>query len=199
MKNKFMDRDLRSIFTPKIWLLIVVLPHTILGSLYPLTQADVHSNAWTLATFGLLNTVVLLSIYFFTEGKSQARMTAVIAGAVFCWIIMRSIVTDGDDFDITAVLDPPFIYKFSFSIELAPPLILWGILSITGIIHWNGPRDPIQENSENDTHDSTEGDEMSADEEETSTDEEETSTDDETAKLEEMISKGKDLLKRLGR
>ena len=33
-------------------------------------------------------------------------------------------------------LTPPFIYSFSLSFQLAPPLILWFLASISGILNW---------------------------------------------------------------
>ena len=67
----------------------------------------------------------------------MARMTAVIGAAVFCWILMLSLISEGGDFQLTAELSPPFVYKFQLNIELAPPLLLWGLLATSGFLHWN--------------------------------------------------------------
>ena len=64
-------------------------------------------------------------------------MVAIFGGSVFLWILINAMITEGSDFGISAQLTPPFIYKFSFSIELAPPLLLWGLLSLSGVLHWN--------------------------------------------------------------
>lgn len=139
--KQILDLDIRSILNPKVWLIIVAIPHTLFGGLVPLMQSDIDSSYFTSASFGLLNTVVLLSIYFFTEGTSLSRMTAVVSGAVFVWLIAMIAMTPGDSFDFSAELAPPFLYKFNFDIELAPPLLLWGLLALSGILHWNGPQE----------------------------------------------------------
>ena len=134
--KQILDLDIRSILNPKVWLIIVAIPHTLFGGLVPLMQADMDSSYFTSASFGLLNTVVLLSIYFFTEGTSLSRMTAVVSGAVFVWLIAMIAMTPGDSFDFSAELAPPFLYKFNFDIELAPPLLLWGLLALSlSLIH----------------------------------------------------------------
>jgi len=142
MKRKdILDMDLRTIFNPKIWLVIVAVPHTLFNVLVPLFTAEVGSTIFTGATFALLNTIVLASIYFLTEGETLSRLTAVIASSIFVYVIVMLTITEGDGFDLSAQLTPPFIYKFSFSIEVAPSLILWGLLGLSGILHWNGPQD----------------------------------------------------------
>lgn len=139
--KQILDLDIRSILNPKIWLIIVAIPHTLFGGLVPLMQSNMDSSYFTSASFGLLNTVVLLSIYFFTEGTSLSRMTAVVSGAVFVWLIAMIAMTPGDSFDFSAELAPPFLYKFNFDVELAPPLLLWGLLALSGLLHWNGPQE----------------------------------------------------------
>ena len=67
-------------------------------------------------------------------------MTAVVGGSVFVWILAMIIINPSNNFELSAELAPPFLYKFSFNIELAPPLILWGLLTISGLLHWNGPQ-----------------------------------------------------------
>ena len=77
------------------------------------------------------------SIYFFTDGRSQARMVAVTGGAVFLWLLVIIAVDPANGFDLSAELAPPFLYKFSINLELAPPLLLWGLLSLGGVLNWN--------------------------------------------------------------
>ena len=136
--KSILDLDLRRILNPKIWLIIVAIPHTLFGALVPLFNSDIESSQFSSASYGLVNSMVLLSIYLFTEGKSLSRMTAVVGGSVFIWILAMIIINPSNNFELSAELAPPFLYKFSFNIELAPPLILWGLLSISGLIHWNG-------------------------------------------------------------
>ncbi len=134
--EKLLDIDLRTLFNPKIWIVIVGVPHTIFLALVPLMTSEANSEEFRYATFALLNSAVLVGLYFFTEGRSQARMVAIVAGSTFLWILVDALVQDGDSFSISAQLTPPFIYSFSLSFQLAPPLILWFLASISGILNW---------------------------------------------------------------
>lgn len=142
MKRIF-DRNLRDLLNPKWWIVIVAIPHTIFSALVPLLQSEVGSDYFTNATFGLLNTVVLVSIFLFTTGRSQARMVAVTASAVFIWLLTMIAMDPANGFDFKAELAPPFLYKFSINLELAPPLLLWAILALSGIVHWNQSEDDL--------------------------------------------------------
>ena len=46
-------------------------------------------------------------------------------------------LAEGGGFQIEAELTPPFIYSISLNVELAPPLLLWGMLGLSGFLHWN--------------------------------------------------------------
>ena len=135
--KSLLDMDLRKILDPKVWLMIVAISHTLFGSLVPMLKAELGSDDFISASYGLVIGVVLLSIFFFANEEALAKMTGVIAGAVFCWIILLSLISEGGDFQLSAELSPPFIYKFSLNIELAPPLILWGLLSLSGFLNWS--------------------------------------------------------------
>tara|TARA_Y100001934_G_C12123557_1_gene664366 strand:+ start:307 stop:765 length:459 start_codon:yes stop_codon:yes gene_type:complete len=136
--QKVLDLNLRKMLNPNVWLLVVAVSHTLFGSLVPMFKAEMGSDEFISASYGLVIAVVLISIYVFTEGQSLSRMTAVVAGAVFFWIILLSLISEGGDFQLSAELSPPFIYKFELNIELAPPMLLWGLLSVSGFLHWNG-------------------------------------------------------------
>jgi hypothetical protein len=142
--KSILDLDLRRILNPKVWLIIVGVPHTLFGALVPLFNSDIESSQFSSASFGLVNSMVLLSIYLFAEGKSLSRMTAVVGGSVFIWILAMIVINPSNNFELSAELAPPFLYKFSFNIELAPPLILWGLLTISGLIHWNGAQTSVE-------------------------------------------------------
>ncbi len=133
----FFGNEWKDVLQPKTWLLIVAVPHTIFSALVPLSNSEIGSTYFISATFALLNTIVLLSIYSFTEGRSQARLVAVIGGAVFVWLLVMITVDPANGFDLSAELAPPFLYKFSVNMELAPPLLLWGLLALGGILNWN--------------------------------------------------------------
>ena len=133
----FFGNEWKDVLQPKTWLLIVAVPHTIFSALVPLSNSEIGSTYFISATFALLNTIVLLSIYSFTEGRSQARLVAVIGGAVFVWLLVMITVDPANGFDLSAELAPPFLYKFSVNMELAPTLLLWGLLALGGILNWN--------------------------------------------------------------
>ena len=151
--KSILDLDLRRILNPKIWLIIVAIPHTLFGALVPLFNSDIESSQFSSASYGLVNSMVLLSIYLFTEGRSLSRMTAVVGSSVFCWILVMILINPSNNFELSAELAPPFLYKFSFNIELAPPLILWGLLSISGLVHWNGPQNEEKKDFSEDVED----------------------------------------------
>ena len=135
--SRIFNRNLKDLLDPKWWIVIVAIPHTIFSALVPLFQSEVGSDYFTNATFGLLNTVVLVAIFMFTTGRAQARMVAVTAGAVFVWLLTMIAIDPASGFDFKAELAPPFLYKFSINLELAPPLLLWAMLALSGVVHWN--------------------------------------------------------------
>ena len=136
IKN-ILDMDLRKILNPKFWLLVVLISHTIVGTLVPLLTTDFDSVEFQAASYGLVISVVLASIYFMTEGQTQARLTATIAGATLIWILVTLVANPANNFDLSVNFEPPFLYKFSFDIELAPPIIVWAMLTLSGITYWN--------------------------------------------------------------
>lgn len=158
--ERILKTDLRSILNPNIWLLIVAIPHTLFGALVPMYQTSYGSNEFTAASYGLVTAVMLLSIYLFSSGKSLARMTAFLGTSVFLWIILVQMLAEGGGFNIEAELAPPFIYSISLNVELAPPLLLWGMLGFSGFLHWNVGD---EENSTEDKEE-TEDDDHSLDE-----------------------------------
>ena len=135
--ERILKTDLKSILNPNIWLLIVAIPHTLFGALVPMYQTSYGSNEFSAASYGLVTAVMLLSIYLFSSGKSLARMTAFLGTSVFLWIIFVQMLAEGGGFNIEAELAPPFIYSISLNVELAPPLLLWGMLGFSGFLHWN--------------------------------------------------------------
>ena len=158
--ERILKTDLRSILNPNIWLLIVAIPHTLFGALVPMYQTSYGSNEFTAASYGMVTAIMLLSIYLFSSGKSLARMTAFLGTSVFLWIILVQMLAEGGGFNIEAELAPPFIYSISLNVELAPPLLLWGMLGFSGFLHWNvGDEENSTENKEE-----TEDDDHSLDE-----------------------------------
>jgi len=135
--KKLLDLDLRGILNPKFWLLVVLISHTIIGTLVPLLTTEYDSVEFQAASYGLVISVVLASIYFLTEGQTQARLTATTGGATLAWILITLIADPANNFDLSVNFEPPFLYKFSFDVELAPPIILWAMLTLGGISYWN--------------------------------------------------------------
>lgn len=135
--KKLLDLDLRGMLNPKFWLLVVLISHTVIGTLVPLVTSKSDSVEFQAASYGLVISVVLASIYFLTEGQTQARLTATTAGATLVWILVTLIANPANNFDLSVNFEPPFLYKFSFDVELAPPIILWAMLTLGGIAYWN--------------------------------------------------------------
>jgi len=166
--QRILDADVKSIFNPNIWLLVVLIPHTLLGALVPMYQTQNGSPEFSAASYGLVTSVMLLSIYLFSSGRSLARMTAFLGTSVFLYTILVQVVAEGEGFQIEAELTPPFIYSISLNVELAPPLILWGMLGLSGFTHWNivdgsdEERDPLEDILE--LADQADGEEQPSDE-----------------------------------
>ena len=135
--QKVLDLDLRKILNPRTWLLIVLVSHTIIATIIPLLTSDADSNEFLATSYGLLISVVLATLYFIPKGQNQARMTAIIAGSVLLWILVNLIADSGSNFDLSVNLEPPFLYKFDFDLSLTPPILLWGVLSLSGFVYWN--------------------------------------------------------------
>tara|TARA_B100000459_G_C8584613_1_gene204955 strand:+ start:1111 stop:1569 length:459 start_codon:yes stop_codon:yes gene_type:complete len=135
--QKILDLDLRKILNPRTWLLVVLVSHTIIATIIPLLTSEADSNEFLAASYGLLISVVLATIYFIPEGQNQARMTAIIAGSVLLWILVNLIADSGNNFDLSVNLEPPFLYKFDFDLSLTPPILLWAFLSLSGFVYWN--------------------------------------------------------------
>ena len=64
-------------------------------------------------------------------------MTTVVGGSVFAWILVMSLFAESGGLELSAELAPPFIYRFSINVDLAPPMALWGFLTLSGLMHWN--------------------------------------------------------------
>ena len=150
--ERILKTDLKSLLNPNIWLLIVAIPHTLFGALVPMYQTTYGSNEFSAASYGLVTAVMLLSIYLFSNGKSLARMTAFLGTSVFLWIILVQMLAEGGGFQIEAELTPPFIYSISLNVELAPPLLLWGMLGLSGFLNWNMEREEVSTKEDNDSN-----------------------------------------------
>ena len=149
--SKILDLDLRKILNTKFWLLVVLISHTIVGTLVPLMTTEFDSVEFQAASYGLVISVVLASIYFLTENQTQARLTATIAGATLLWILVTLVADPSNNFELSVNFEPPFLYKFSFDVELAPPILLWAMLTLSGVVYWNSERNDNDAERENNT------------------------------------------------
>ena len=119
--------DIKTILNPKIWLIITGVMHALAGVLAELdmeNETQVVISGWF-----LLTTVTMLYAAFFTEGVQQARLATVIAGPIWVWFIIC--IAQGYTLDYEG---ETFTFELSTSI---PPLILWGMTALSGIIHGN--------------------------------------------------------------
>ena len=127
MDKEARSMDIKAILNPKIWLIITGVMHALAGVLAELdmeNETQVVISGWF-----LLTTVTMLYAAFFTEGEQQARLATVIAGPIWVWFIVCSVQGYTLDYE-----GETFTFELSTSI---PPLILWGMTALSGIIHGN--------------------------------------------------------------
>jgi hypothetical protein len=113
--------QLKKILNPKIWLLVVAVGHT-LATILPvlsdkglnLDETEVEYAVWRIVA--LIIPMVFIALTFTKE--IQAKLATVIAGPVWVMFVVR-IALEG------------------FETLLIPPLILWGLLALSGVLHGN--------------------------------------------------------------
>ena len=127
MDKEAKSLDIKSVLNPKVWLIITGLVHAIMGVLFELDMEN--ETQVVVAGFFLLTTFTMLYAAFFTEGEQQARLATVIAGPIWVWFIVCSVQGYTIDYE-----GETFTFELSTSI---PPLILWGMTALSGIIHGN--------------------------------------------------------------
>ena len=113
---------------PKWWLIITAIVHTIVGVFSQLDPDN--DNELMVAGIFLIITVYLLYAALMTSGRAQARLTAVLAGPIWVWFI----VCAGLELDVTYATEN---VDWELGPEMAPPLILWGVTALTGVLSWN--------------------------------------------------------------
>tara|TARA_S200000501_G_C20522271_1_gene611862 strand:+ start:283 stop:672 length:390 start_codon:yes stop_codon:yes gene_type:complete len=113
---------------PKWWLIITAIVHTIVGVFSQLDRGN--DNELMVAGIFLIITVYLLYAALMTSGRAQARLTAVLAGPIWVWFI----VCAGLELDVTYATEN---VDWELGPHLAPPLILWGMTALTGVLGWN--------------------------------------------------------------
>jgi hypothetical protein len=113
--------QLKKILNPKIWLLVVAVGHT-LATILPvlsdkglnLDETEVEYAVWRIVA--LIIPMVFIALTFTKE--IQAKVATVIAGPVWVMFVVR-IALEG------------------FETLLIPPLVLWGLLALSGVLHGN--------------------------------------------------------------
>ena len=113
---------------PKWWLVITALIHTVVGVFMQLDPDN--DNELLIAGIMLIIPVYMLYAAFMNEGRAQARLAAVIAGPIFVWFVLCILL----GLEITYATTNP---TFEFSGEMIPPLVLWGMTALTGVLGWN--------------------------------------------------------------
>jgi len=125
---------MNKIFNTKIWLLILVVVHTIMGIIvnYQQVTADVTDikefNTENLAIFLIFG---CMSIYLFyvammTSGQNQARLAVVLCVPFFIFFVISWVM--GLNLVGIPVAAMP---------EAILPFILWLMPGISGLINWN--------------------------------------------------------------
>ncbi len=113
--------QLKNILNPKIWLLVVAGGHT-LATILPvlsdkglnLDETEVEYAVWRVVS--MIIPMVFIALTFTKE--IQAKLATAIAGPVWVMFVVW-IVIDG------------------FQTLLIPPLVLWGLLALSGVLHGN--------------------------------------------------------------
>ena len=109
---------------PQIWLILVALGHTGPGVLIATNWAD--DTAKMVGGWMLLTSVTLLYAALGMDGEEQARLALVMAGPVWVWFVVC--ITQGLEYTMG---------KESITMswkENAPPLVLWGVLALSGLL-----------------------------------------------------------------
>lgn len=113
--------QLKKILNPKIWLLVVAVGHT-LATILPvlsdkglnLDETEVEYAVWRIVA--LIIPMVFIALTFTKE--IQAKLATVIAGPVWVMFVV-------------------WIALEGFETLLIPPLVLWGLLALSGVLHGN--------------------------------------------------------------
>ena len=113
---------------PKWWLIILALGHTFMGTLLPMDPDN--DNELMVSGVFLVISVYMLYAIFLNEGQAQARLAAVIAGPVWVWFVICMAL----ELEVTYATEP---INWGFSSDFVPPMILWGMTALTGVLGWN--------------------------------------------------------------
>ena len=120
--------QVKKILNPKIWLILTALIHAVVGII---SQTDWGDDPQVLiGGFMLLTSVTMLYIAFFMEGEDHARLTAVIAGPAWIWFVV------GCAMELSWQIGSGDTMEMTFA-ENIPPLLIWGLTALSGVLHGN--------------------------------------------------------------
>ena len=114
------------IMKPKIWLIVIAVMHSVMGVIVPVMQMGASKDDLAIVLYFLTVSVYLLYAAFMTEGKTQARLAAVLCAPVVVWFIVSAIM-ELKMMGVPVAEIPSGLF----------PLILWGLPTVTGIMNWN--------------------------------------------------------------
>ena len=115
------NMDAKEILHPKIWLLIVAIGHTLATILPVLSEngLDMGETEVEYAVWRIVSMIIPMVFIAVTLTKEiQAKLATVIAGPVWVMFVV-------------------WIALEGFETLLIPPLVLWGILALSGLLHGN--------------------------------------------------------------
>jgi len=116
--------DTFTLTDPKIWLILVAFVHAIVGIIIPTDWSK--DNNKMMAGFTLLTSFTMLYAGFCLDGEEQARLALVIGGPIWVWFVVCCSMSL--EFDIGK---EPMVMTWK---ENIPPLLLWGIVALTGLL-----------------------------------------------------------------
>ena len=114
------------IMKPKIWLIVISVMHSVMGVIVPVIQMGASKDDLAIVLYFLTVSVYLLYAAFMTEGKTQARLAAVLCAPVVVWFIVSAIM-ELKMMGVPVAEIPSGLF----------PLILWSLPTVTGIMNWN--------------------------------------------------------------
>ncbi len=113
--------QLKKILNPQIWLLIVAVGHTLATILPVLSDKGINMEDTEVeyAVWKIVSMIIPMVFIAFTFNKEiQAKLATAIAGPVWVMFVVM-ILMEG------------------FETLFIPPLVLWGLLALSGLLHGN--------------------------------------------------------------